>query len=345
MDWLTSNPIADMHGPVFLIFYGGAIALTLAACWLARRRLDWTAGMPPPAIPAAPDPHEIAYLRGGESEVTRSVVFALVQRGLLEVKTVGTGFYVGRAAGVQDRRSLSPIERRAYDWFSATSAPIKTESIFRDDALPSLLRPFCSTYENNLRRERLINSEDERRAVARVALAGALVIVGLGGYKLLIALSRGRTNVGFLIVFAVVGLVVLYKICRLPRISARGREYLERLRLAFEWLKSTRPAPAVSAAGGDYAAAHAFDPSLLMLVGVFGVGALAGTQYNYFQDSFRRAAVADTSGSYSGSSCGSSCNSSSGGGSSCAGGSSSGSSCGSSCGGGCGGGGCGGCGS
>ena len=49
-----------------------------------------------------------------------------------------------------------------------------------------------------------------------IRLAGASVIVGLGGYKLLIALANGRHNVGFLVIFCVVALAVLLIMCPLP---------------------------------------------------------------------------------------------------------------------------------
>lgn len=340
MEWLTNNAIADMRGPAFLLFYAVVIGLTLLASWLARRALDWTGGMPTPTIPRDPDPHEIAYLRGGENEVTRSVIFALVQKGLLQVSQQGNDHFVGQVAEQKERRSLSPIERRTLDWFTQ---PQKTSEVFRSGALASQLKPFCAAYEQRLKSEQLLTTDEMRQRARLIIVAGTLAIVGLGAYKLLIALSRGRFNVGFLIALGVVGLIPLFLVCRTPRVSRRGREYMERLRLAFERLRyDVRPAPQPQAAG-----AYAFDPSLLLMVGVFGVGALADTQYNYFQQSFRQSAV-HGGGTGSSSSCGSSCGSSD---SSSTSDSSSSSSCssssGSSCSGGssCGGGGCGGCGS
>jgi len=48
------------------------------------------------------------------------------------------------------------------------------------------------------------------RAALQIKLTGACVIVGLGGYKLLIALAKGRYNVGFLILMCIVALCVLF---------------------------------------------------------------------------------------------------------------------------------------
>ncbi len=354
MDWLMNNPLADMYGPLFLFVYAGAIAATAIACRVMTRRLDWTAKMAPPPVPSDPDPHEIAYLRGGENEVTRSVIFALVQRGLL--RTTETGI-VERVWEKKETGHLSPIERRAYDYFLV---PYKTSDIYKSGALASQLKPFCDVYEQRLQRERLLTTDDVRQTARMVVLAGASVVLGLGAYKLIVAVAEGRYNVIFLMAFGLVGVFVIAAACRLPRVSRRGHAYLERLQLAFQRLKwQAQAAPALAAPnGGEAATVHGLDPSMLLLVGVFGVGALAGTQYDSFEQSFHRAAAANNNANAAngGSGCGSSCGSASsssdsssgswfGGGGDSSGSSSdsgsscsSGSSCGSSCGGGCGGG-------
>ncbi|MBC7931057.1 MAG: TIGR04222 domain-containing membrane protein, partial [Rubrivivax sp.] len=177
MEWLTNNAIAEMRGPGFLLFYAFVIGLTLLACWLARRALDWTGGMPTPTIPHNPDPHEIAYLRGGENEVTRSVIFALVQKGHLQVSQQGNDHFVGQAAEQTERRSLSTIERRTLDWFTL---PQKTSEVFRNGALASQLKPFCSAYEQRLKSEQLLTTDEMRLRARLVVMAGTLAIVGLG---------------------------------------------------------------------------------------------------------------------------------------------------------------------
>ena len=53
-------------------------------------------------------------------------------------------------------------------------------------------------------------------ASMRIRFAGALVIGGLGGYKLIVALSKGRQNVLFLIAMGVISLWVLFVMCPVP---------------------------------------------------------------------------------------------------------------------------------
>ena len=96
MEWLRSNPIADMYGPQFLVLYAVVIGLTLAVCWWMLQTRSKPSAEPAP--------------------------------------------------------SLSP---------------------------------------------------------GTIKLLGGIVIAGLGGYKLIVALSKGRTNVSFLILMGLVSLVVL----------------------------------------------------------------------------------------------------------------------------------------
>ncbi|HVF29250.1 MAG TPA: TIGR04222 domain-containing membrane protein [Pyrinomonadaceae bacterium] len=320
MYWLMNNTIADMYGPYFLILYACVIVLTLTGCWWTLRLLDWTKSLPLLSVPSNPDPYEIAYLRGGENELIRSVIFSLVQRGYLRVSHQASGSLISPASQVFEQHNLTPLERRVSDWFTTSH---KVESIFRPSALPTQIKPFSTTYEQRLRRENMLTPTELRGTAAAVLFVGALVITALGGYKLFTALSEGRTNVAFLVMMGVISLVILFKICRPPRLSRRGRTYLKKLQLAFERLK-TRGVGATQAFGSPATFAAA-DPTALLVVGLFGVSALSGTAYDDYHQAFRRSAA---DGGSSGASCGSSSSDSGDGGGS-----------------GCGGGGCGGCGS
>jgi len=336
MEWLTQNVVADMYGPQFLILYAAVIIVSAIVCRVASRRLDWTRSAGLPVIPSSPDPFEIAYLRGGENELLRSLVFGLIQRGYLRVSADAKMPLIERTELKPEARALPPLERRAYEWFAV---PREAKELFTAGGLRGQVGAFAATYEQRLTGEHLLTPPDVRAAAFRVWCLGAAFVVGLGGYKLLVAVEKGRYNVGFLVVMGVVGLVVLGVACRVPRLSQKGKAYLERLQLAFERLKAqavSRPANTLSitpTAAGASAAAGAADPTLLLAVGLFGVGTLAGTAYDDYQRTFQKSAASSSSGGSCGgssSSCGSS--GGDGGGGGCSGGS------------GCGGGGCGGCG-
>ena len=85
--------------------------------------------------------------------------------------------------------------------------------------------------------ESLQTSAETHTAAWQTRLFGAVVILGLGGYKLIVAMEKGRTNVGFLVVMAIVSLGLLMCVCEPPRLSCRGRHYLVQLQHAFDCLK------------------------------------------------------------------------------------------------------------
>lgn len=86
MDILLDNPLASMYGPYFLVFYIGFIFILLLVFGSVRNRIDQTDKLALPPIPPNIDPYEIAFMRGGTNEVARSVIFALMQKGLIEMR-------------------------------------------------------------------------------------------------------------------------------------------------------------------------------------------------------------------------------------------------------------------
>jgi uncharacterized protein (TIGR04222 family) len=202
-----------------------------------------------------------------------------------------------------DQRHLAPAERAVFSLFSS---PQTASDIFKSDFPSVAVKSLVSDYEKKLNDEQALCCEEVTEMSRRLIMFGIMVILGLGGYKLLAALIKGRYNIGFLILIAICSVILLILFCRPPRLSRLGRDYLRRLQEVFERLK-----PSVS---------NASDTTLLLLVSVFGLNVLSDTYYSSLNQMFSKS----SSGSGG---CGGGC----GGGSGCGGG-------------GCGGGGCGGCG-
>jgi uncharacterized protein (TIGR04222 family) len=80
MDFLIWN----MPGPQFLLWYGLVILIVVTICGYVRANADPSAKLPALPVPPNPDPLEIAYLRGGLEELSRTLIFDLMQRGYLE---------------------------------------------------------------------------------------------------------------------------------------------------------------------------------------------------------------------------------------------------------------------
>ena len=298
------NPF-DLPGPEFLLFYLGLSALVIIALVLTRRVAESSSA---PQLDLS-DPYLIAYLRGGEMETLRVATVSMIDRGLL----LATGTQLKTADHASPDSVRKPVERELLIRFKR---PDEAKSIFEDSRLRATTKP----YDKALKEAGLLPNESIVGARWSRLLIALFVISGVGIVKLLVAFSRGRTNVGFLIILIVVAVFFAIKVS-FPRLTDSGKAMLADLQELYSGLKDR----ALFLQGGG----ATIEP--MMLAAVFGIAALESSSFAFTRVLFPRAAVAQQSG-YASSSCGSSC------GSSC-----SSSSCGSSCGGGCGGG-CGGCG-
>ena len=71
-----------------------------------------------------------------------------------------------------------------------------------------------------------------------IGLAALVLVVGLGVAKLLVAMSRGRSNVGFLIVLLFVALFISARLMKPPLWTAAGSQYLSWLKESHRGLRS-----------------------------------------------------------------------------------------------------------
>ncbi|MBK8148088.1 MAG: TIGR04222 domain-containing membrane protein [Acidobacteria bacterium] len=315
MEILFDNPLANMYGPYFLALYGVFIVATVVGVWVAKRSLDKSDRLTLPSIPPNIDPYEIAYLRGGQNELARAAAFSLRQRGLVEIKTEGSTTSV-RRTDVKPA-NINQIEWDALDWIGPGRRP---QEFFAGGGLSSVLERHGNAFQTRLERQQLINGASQKAGFAPFKWAALLSIVGLGAYKATAALIHGRSNIGLLMVFALGGIILTLVVGQMARLTKLGKSYLERLQLAFDSLKyeSQRPYNGAAEPVAAQAGLAGVDP-LLLTVGVFGTGILAGTMFSDYNDAFRKAQASDSCGSSCGS-CTSSDSSSGDGGSSCGGG-------------------------
>lgn len=336
MDFLLDNPLATMDGPAFLALFASLIILTIIAVATVRATGDKSDKLNIPTIPPDPDPVEIAYLRGGPNEAARSVIFSLIQKRLILIETNSSGSVLKPVLPAVSVKGLSAIEQTSMEWLGAVR---EASEVFRKNTgLVDQLVRYFSVYRDRLESRQVLTSEESSARIKRYARAAAAFLALLGGYKVLTSIVYGNFNFIFTIVFAAIGITVLLGVGRLPRIAKLGKQYLERLNLAFSDLKYRSQAPYIRNAESPSLQSASFagvDP-LLLSVGLFGSGILAGTVFSDYNTAFQRSQTEEAK-RQSGGGCGSagcgSCSSSSG--SSCSSGGDGG-------GGGCGGGGCGG---
>jgi uncharacterized protein (TIGR04222 family) len=339
MDILLDNPLAAMYGPYFLIVYGFTIFFTLIALAFAKSRLDQSDKLTLPPVPAQIDPFEIAYLRGGTNEVARSVIFSLMHKGWIEISNESSTSFIKPAKNSQNPRELNQIENLALNWLGSGR---EAKEVFDEKyGLIEQLGSYGLTFQTRLESRQMLVSQETKNALSKLKWLAAAVILGLGSYKIFAAFVHGNYNFVLIIIFAVAGLIIAKKAVKMPRLTKLGKAYLERLQLAFDNLKNQSQSgyllsnklkinPQQTIGQTSFAGV---DP-LLLSVGVFGSGILAGTVFDDYNKAFQRSQMTNGSG---GSSCGSgcgSCSSDNSGGSSSDGGSSCGGGCGG-CGGGC----------
>jgi uncharacterized protein (TIGR04222 family) len=292
------NPF-DLRGPEFLLFYLCLGAGITVLAYLARRSGE-RADTPPRPLS---DYLEIAFLRGGASEAIRVAVLTLLERGVLAISgTEGVKVAQPDAARRLTRRTEQAIVARAAQ--SATPA-----QLIADADVSHAVSLEC---EPGLVRLGLLPTPEQRSSRMRLFLLAGGTLGVVASIKIAVAVIRGRSNVGFLVILGIAFIVAAF-IATHPRLTAAGKDLVDDLRTLFSGLKDRAASMRPQQGGTDFA----------LLAAVYGVSAALPV----YPDAQRLFPRATESSSSSGSSCGSSCGSS--GGSSCGGG----------------GGGCGGCGS
>ncbi|MEZ5392708.1 MAG: TIGR04222 domain-containing membrane protein [Bryobacterales bacterium] len=216
MDW-----IANMPGPQFLGLYASLIAVALAGAYFAMRASPQGDGLQP-VVPSSPDPYEMAYLRGGEMEVSKLALIELARGGYIQER-VGTALrggkvLLGQSEGASPSRLSAPL-RQIFDLVGGDGK--SPGELMRESGFRGAVGQIVARFEPRVQREGLLVPTGRKMAVF---LYTAMPILSLGGYKLAVALSKGRYNVGFLIIFTLVALIALRAITS-QRLTARGKKY------------------------------------------------------------------------------------------------------------------------
>lgn len=275
----------SVTGPQFLLLYVAvAVAANLWLRWHYRNREREARAGP---LNLTNDPYLIALLRAGHDEAIRVAVITLLDRGLL-VEEEGR-LHAPRADAAALVRH--PLDRALLELFKVP-APA-------DHALTSAgARAACSGYEKELEQKQLLASPRIRASRFTPLVIALGFTLGIAAWRIVFALSRGRSNVGFLVVLAVVcavALVIAYR----KRLTALGADTLRGLERLYT---GARQRLAQSVSGND-----SFETSLV--AAVFGLAALPAAHFPFLERVFPPPKSSQSDGSDGGSSCGSSCGS------------------------------------
>lgn len=301
--------IFDLPGPAFLTFYGLAWVVVGMLAWTIRRGLakpDDTGRLREEKL----DPFEVAWLRGRGRAVADAALAGLMHDGVVSVDS-------GKVQLTEHgQRPVKPSQIEAIALASLEGKRDVTLSGLRD----TLTKRADALFRPGLEEAGLVLPTDQEPRVQLLSATPALLLLLLGGVKLLIGLSRHKPST-FLLLGSIAGLVAVgvwlasdgwWRTIRgdaaLGRLARRHAALQRTVARSASWSSDATPATALS--GGDVALA----------CGLFGLGSLSQPALLPIQHSLAPP-------SQGGSGCGSG-----------------GSGCGSGCGGGGCGGGCGGCG-
>ena len=239
MNSLLHNPLSELTLPYFLVLYVGCGVVGLLAgtvlIWLCdgTRDDDLTSHSP-----QTPDPYEVAFLAGGDRNVTRLVVFDLIEKGYLELSGTRRRFaffapakMLRRSTTAPDLSGLTTVQRAAWDWVRTARLP--SQILHRHIGLVNQIRPLCQVYVRPLESRRFLETTSHRVACTLVAWAMSFGIVSLGLYKLVASVIAGEGESATLILLMVVGLVCTAINCRRVRLSDLGHRYVESLQMEF----------------------------------------------------------------------------------------------------------------
>jgi uncharacterized protein (TIGR04222 family) len=176
-----SNPF-DLRGPEFLVFYvilGAVVTLVIASL---RRRSERAVEVRVPLT----DYLKIAYLRGGPDEALRVAAVALMDRGLVEVVDA----HHLKATPAQMPAGLQRTEERLLE---SCKDPTRASAIVDDVSLKITVTTEC---EGQLVRAGLLPDDNVKADRQWLLIVGSSLLGLVALVKIVLALGRGRTNVG-----------------------------------------------------------------------------------------------------------------------------------------------------
>jgi uncharacterized protein (TIGR04222 family) len=284
MNSLLHNPVTELALPYFLLLYVavGLIGLIAGGAWIwlcdGTRDDDL-----PDNPPTLPDPYETAFLRGGAAQVTRLVVFDLIERGYVELSAPKRRFSLfapakrlRRSATAPDSAGLTAIQQAAWNWLAEPRWPAQV--LHRHIGLVNQIRPLCRIFVKPLEERRLLETGGRRMARNSVSRVMSFGLVVLGAYRLVATTLMGQGDSLGLLPLMAAGLVCTAIICRPQRLSDLGQRFLEYLQLEFgDWDRASLMAEPASLTPADTAESAA---DRLLRMALFGsVGARHRTEF------------------------------------------------------------------
>ena len=218
------NPF-DFRGPDFLAFYIYFSSLVLLALYLTRRFGENRVSAPNISIE---DPYLFACLNGGPKLAAEVCAIALLDRGLLEV-------YGTDSLKVSDNVPSPGKHAFEQEVFSSFCLPRRLSTFLRSASSLN----YAQEYEEYLCAYDLLPDEScRRKRLVRIFVAAACLL-GVSLLKIVVALIRGHSNIGFLILLTIIAIYLAFRIGH-PYRTGAGDACLANVRTLFSDLKARK---------------------------------------------------------------------------------------------------------
>ncbi len=221
MTWtLSSNPIALMHGPTFLIFY----YITVISIWFSfqgiiKKRVEKNYFVQP--LESNIDPNLLAWLRSGEEGLLLLCLSFMLENKHIEALK---GNKLRTISSPKSKQLLNKTNMALLEHFSVPAGP--------ETAYPLItnLNLYCRQKALN---RNLIFDKKEKQIQCNLILLVITIIWALAIYKIIIAINNGHENIVILILsmFFLTFSFLLFnrEKWREPPLTPEGRDYLQRM--------------------------------------------------------------------------------------------------------------------
>jgi uncharacterized protein (TIGR04222 family) len=267
--------LRQIPGPKFLVLFIVLIGTCIGIGWLWVNA-DRTKRYPLPGLTYY-HAFVITALRGGRAAVIRTAVFSLWIQKLVEIEKVHRWWWFDKfEVTIREhelRTELNPIELEIHQFLHA---PRSSRDLFRNASLKYRIERYLEPVYGELEELHLMRTKTEKDHAWMVTITIASVIAVLGGTKLYLGLTHGKSSM-YLFFLLPVSLISLFVILKpWGTLTQLGRHYLKVLKDRFAWMMIVVDLDRYP---------EGVDPTLS--IAIFGISVLGGTaMYESFCEAF-----------------------------------------------------------
>jgi uncharacterized protein (TIGR04222 family) len=269
LDWLVQIP-----GQTFLVYFIVFSTVVIVTAWKINQK-DGTQNKPLPSLTQL-DTITIAALRGGWTQVLRTIIFSIYEKKMIDIKeTKRWGGFFGTTIEIKSIKSTkvpsTSLEQEIHEYLFVASDP---KALFQDTVLKEKIERHIAPSIRELQTSKIMKTDEDIKRTRTIAFVSIALLLLFGGTKLILGFSRGKP-ISFLVLLLIVSIHNLLKIMSLSNpATTLGKLYLKKMEQKFKWIKGSLT---------DKKSVEGIDPAFA--VALFGASVLgssaAYTSYNH----------------------------------------------------------------